>query len=112
MTVPVVGRCKAPGCGVEMISQSVWLRRPELRERYRRHNAYGLCDLCYARARRAGTLPEPAPPRPEPLPDVDVKALYTITCEKCGDVGTTVDHGYAHEVRRRHREQHKERGAA
>jgi len=94
-----------------MIPQKVWLRRSDLRI-YRRHGGHGLCDLCYGRARRAGTLPDPAPPKPEPAPDVDVKAVYTIECEKCGVIGATVDHGYAHDVRRRHREQHEERGAA
>jgi len=111
MSELVVGICKAPSCGAEMIPQTVWLRRSDLRT-YRRHIAHGLCNLCYQRARHAGTLPNPAPPKPEPLPDVDVKAVYTIECAKCGVIGTTVDHGYAHDVRRRHREQHKERGAA
>jgi len=89
MSELVVGTCVGPACGAVLIPQVVWNRKPDLRGRYRQHLAHGMCGPCYNRARRVGTLPDPAPlpvPLP-PKPDVRLTARRAIARLDAIDVG-------------------------
>lgn len=81
----VVGTCI--DCGRGLIPQPVWNRKPQVRdhEKYARAGGHGMCNGCYSRAWKAGTLPDPAPRAPVfPVPDVRIAARYPVTCASCG----------------------------
>lgn len=103
----VCGLCRA--CGEPMLSQTVWRYRPDLREQgYRRHMADGLCATDYSRAYRAGTLPEPAPPRDRKRrPKVSLRAVYTLVCEACGEFDSTERRCDAEWAMRKHSAGHR-----
>lgn len=90
-----------------MIPQIVARRRPELLATHVRTNAFGLCVGCYAAASRAGTLPEPAPRRPQAAPRTSITATYLVHCDQCGGVLTTTSREDARRARQRHTAIHK-----
>lgn len=55
-------RCVNPHCRARKLRLYTWMQRRDLRDRFHRHAGHGLCHLCYNRATRAGTLPNPPPP--------------------------------------------------
>lgn len=105
---PVIGPCR--DCGRPMIPQRVSHVRPELLGEggYVRSNAHGMCSGCHGRARRAGTLPDPAPgaQRRKP-PVVRVVATYVVACEQCGDLLTTGSREVARQAKERHAATHR-----
>jgi hypothetical protein len=70
------------GCGKPAISRTAYNRTPALRERFVRFAGHGMCAACYKLAYRRGTLPDPAPPVPEPR---------TAAGGNCHGCGTTTD---------------------
>lgn len=54
--VDTLGPCTE--CSQTMIPQRLYNQKPELRKRYVKVIAHGLCGTCYMRARRQGTLDE------------------------------------------------------
>lgn len=82
------GQCR--DCRRPMLPQPIYWQAPELREcGYVRHGGHSLCATDYLRARKAGTLPDPAPRRRKKPPRVDfhaIRTVYAIVCERCGEV--------------------------
>lgn len=99
-------------CGRPMLAQRTWHRKPELRPGHARLNGYDLCNSCYTRARRAGTLPNPAPlrqPRRVVGPRVHIRTAYTVTCSECGEIGQPASRENARRLRLQHSQQsHRE----
>ena len=96
-----------------MIPQPIARRKPELLGKYVRSNGYGMCIGCYTRARRAGTLPDPAPKTERRnRPVVRVTATYTVACDQCGDLLTTGSSEDARRAKRRHAANHKAAGSS
>jgi hypothetical protein len=71
IAVPIVGQCR--DCGRDMV------RKPqaEAHEGCVRLAGHGMCGACYERARRAQTLPEPAPQ------SIRTGRLTVGTCSDC-----------------------------
>lgn len=100
-------------CGRPMADQGAFRRRrTELRAMgVARLNGHGLCAGCYARARKAATLPHPAPrSQTVRVPAITITASYPVTCAECGLVGTTARRCDADVLRRKHREHHQQSG--
>lgn len=74
MTIHKGPRRECIDCGVPTVSQSVWTAHPALHQTHARYAAHGMCCRCHGRARRAGTLPEPAPPK-QTLSDAEIARL-------------------------------------
>lgn len=112
-TVETISSCK--DCGRSMIPQVVARRHPEQLEGDAvRANGHGMCVGCYGRARRAGTLPDPAPraPKARKSPRVHITATYVVYCEQCGGLLTTTSGEDARRTKQRHTSSHKVGDAA
>lgn len=106
--IPAIGPCR--DCGRPMIPQKVARRRPDLLGSggHVRSNAHGMCSGCHGRARRAGTLPNPAPRTVRrKLPTVRVVATYVVRCDTCGDLPTTGSREAARRAKERHAAAHR-----
>lgn len=103
--MPVVTCCR--DCTEEMIFQADWRKRPELRQHYRRSNGEGMCNTCYIRAWRHGTLPDPAPraqsTRAGSLTCWVVRT-YVARCAEHGEIGSGDTRAEADELVARHAE--------
>lgn len=100
------GLCR--DCGRPMLPQPVYWRRQDLRGLGAvRLGGHGLCASDYLRARRAGTLPDPAPRTRERLPKIGFRTDYTIVCGECGEVGTVGRRCDAEQAELRHRNAHR-----
>lgn len=76
----MIGMCKDPSCGRELVPQRVWQQEPVVRQPGRAcAAAHGLCATCYGRAQRFGTLPDAAPRGFAQQRAAEAVAAYIIT---------------------------------
>lgn len=101
-----LGSCR--DCGRTMVAQKVWPNRPDLHEECVRANGSGMCTGCYGRARRAGTLPDPAPkPDRVRVPDVAITPSYPVACSDCGPLAAPSRRDEAQRIRDEHLNVHR-----
>jgi len=92
----IVGHCKAPGCGVPMVSEQrfrnhkTWFRNQGIDA----HRGFGLCSVHHARFMRTGTTEKVGPKRSE----VDTAEKAIATAKRCGQCAQPMI--YADYVRR------------
>lgn len=103
----VVGPCK--DCGRIRVHQKAYNRAPHWRaEGFVRNASFDMCNGCYGRAKRAGSLPNIAPaPRPWRLPEIRLTVTYALTCEVCGVLPAASDRETNLRLRAEHVQMHR-----